>query len=166
MYTDHLFDSGQTSKISRGSIICFPHCIYTHSLATLLGTPCLYRIGRPFAFRTSLILLGIDSTRFWKHSSEILVHIDMIAASPWCESPVPPHPKGALLDWDLVTVEAIWVKWTHCHVIVMFKKPVWDDLSFVTWCIILLEVAVRRCVHCSHKGKDMVSNNTQVGCGV
>ncbi len=31
------------------------------------------------------------------------------AAHPWCESPVPPHPKGALLDWDLVTVEAIWV---------------------------------------------------------
>ncbi len=23
----------------------------------------------------------------------------------------------------------------------MFKKPVWDDLSFVTWCIILQEVA-------------------------
>ncbi len=23
----------------------------------------------------------------------------------------------------------------------MLKKPVWDDLSFVTWCIILLEVA-------------------------
>ncbi len=23
----------------------------------------------------------------------------------------------------------------------MFKKPVWEDLSFVTWCIILLEVA-------------------------
>ncbi len=29
----------------------------------------------------------------------------------------------------------------------MFKKPVWDDLSFVTWCIILLEVAIRRWVH-------------------
>ncbi len=43
----------------------------------------------------------------------------------------------------------------------MFKKPVWDDLSFVTWCIILLEVVIRRCVHCSHKGMDMVSNNTQ-----
>ncbi len=28
----------------------------------------------------------------------------------------PPHTKGALLDWDLVTVEAIWVKWTHCNV--------------------------------------------------
>ncbi len=49
--------------------------------------------------------------------------------------------------------------------IVMFKKPVWDDLSFVTWCIILLEVAIRRWVHCSHKGMDMVSNNTQVGKG-
>ncbi len=34
-----------------------------------------------------------------------------------------------------------------------------DDLSFVTWCIILLEVAIRRWVHCSHKGMDMVSNN-------
>ncbi len=41
----------------------------------------------------------------------------------------------------------------------MFKKPVWDDLSFVTWCIILLEVSIRRWVHCSHKGTDMVSNN-------
>ncbi len=42
----------------------------------------------------------------------------------------------------------------------MFNKPVGDDLSFVTWCIILLEVAIRRWVHCSHKGMDMVSNNT------
>ncbi len=48
----------------------------------------------------------------------------------------------------------------------MFKKPVRDDWSFVTWCIILLEVSLRRWVHCSHKGMDMVSNNTQVGCGV
>ncbi len=42
----------------------------------------------------------------------------------------------------------------------MFKKPVWDDLSFVTWCIILLEVH-QKMVHCSHKGMDM-DNNTQV----
>jgi len=28
-----------------------------------------------------------------------------------CKSPVPPHPKGALLP-----VETIWVYWTHCHV--------------------------------------------------
>ncbi len=44
----------------------------------------------------------------------------------------------------------------------MFKKPVWDDLSFMTWCIILLEVKK----HCSHKGMDMAKNNTQVACGV
>ncbi len=43
----------------------------------------------------------------------------------------------------------------------MFKKPVWDDLIFVTWCIILLEVH-QKMVHCSHKGMDMVSNNTQI----
>ncbi len=51
------------------------------------------------------------------------------------------------------------------ELIVMFKKPVWDDLSFVTCCIILLEVH-QKMVHCSHKGMDMVSNNTQVDCGV
>ncbi len=47
----------------------------------------------------------------------------------------------------------------------MFKKPVWDDLSFVTWCIILLEVH-QKMVHCGHKGMDMVSNNTQVDRGL
>lgn len=31
----------------------------------------------------------------------------------WCESPVPSHPKGALLNWE--TLELIWVQWTHCH---------------------------------------------------
>ncbi len=58
--------------------------IYIHSLATLLGTRCQYRFGPPFAFRTTLILHGIDSTRCWKHSSEFLVHIDMIASRSCC----------------------------------------------------------------------------------
>ncbi len=34
-----------------------------YSLATLLGTPCLYRVGPHVAFRTALILCGIDSSR-------------------------------------------------------------------------------------------------------
>ncbi len=38
----------------------------------------------PFAFRTALILRGIDSTMCWKHSSEILVHIDMITSRSCC----------------------------------------------------------------------------------
>jgi len=54
----------------------------------------------------------------------------------------------------------------YSELIVMFKKPVWDDMSFVTWCIILLEVAIRRWVHCGQIGMDMVSNNTQVGCSI
>ncbi len=56
-----------------------------------------------------------DFGLYWHDSITQLLQI-FLAAHPWCESPVPPHPKAALLDWDLVTVEAIWVKWTHCHV--------------------------------------------------
>ncbi len=80
IYSNHR--SAQTSFIDAwggGS-----NSIYTHSLATLLDTPCLYRVGPTFSFRTALILHGIDSTRYWKHSSEILVHIDMIASSSCC----------------------------------------------------------------------------------
>ncbi len=78
------------------------------------------------------------------------------------ESPVPPHPKGALLDWDLVTVEAIWVKWTHCHVQETSLRwfELCDMVHYPAGC------RHQKMVHCSHKGMDMVSNNTQVGCGV
>lgn len=37
-------------------------------------------------------------------------------------------------DWDLVTVE-------YRKLIVMFTKPVWGDLCFMTWSIILLKAA-------------------------
>ncbi len=54
------------------------------------------------------------------------------------------------------------VKWTRCHVQETSLR--WFDL-----CVMLHYPAgsiIRRWVHCSHKGMDMVSNNTQVGCGV
>ncbi len=40
--------------------------------------------GPPFAFRIASILHDIASTRFWKHSSVILVHIDTIASYSYC----------------------------------------------------------------------------------
>ncbi len=74
--------------------------------------------------------------------------------------PVPPHPKGALLDWDLMTVEAIWVKWTHCHVQETSLR--WFELCDMVH--YTAGSSIRRWVHCSHKRMDMVSNNTLVGC--
>lgn len=72
---------------------------------------------------------------------------------PWCDSPVPLHPKGALLEWNLVVMEAIWVQWTLRHVqetIVRILKP-----------CNMLDAVIRRWLQCGHKEMDMVSNNTQ-----
>ncbi len=38
----------------------------------------------PFCLQNCLIIRGIDSTRCWKHSSKILVHIDMISSRSCC----------------------------------------------------------------------------------
>lgn len=46
------------------------------------------------------------------------------------------------------------------------KKTICNDLSFVTWCTILLEAAVIRWVHSGHKGIDMVGKNTKLGCDI
>ncbi len=75
------------------------------------------------------------------------------------------HHIPKVLYW--IQIWWLWRPFEKSELIVMFKKPVWDDLSFVILsCIILLEVSIRRWVHCSHKGIYMVSNNTQVGCSV
>ena len=54
-----------------------------------------------------------DSGPYWHNG---MVAGDLSVAHPWCVSAAPPHPKGALLDWDLLTVEVIGVQWTHCNV--------------------------------------------------
>ncbi len=80
---------------------------------------------------------------------------------------LPFHQIPKVLYW--IKIWWLWRPFELSELIFMFKKPVWDDLSFVTWCIILLEVMLschQKMVHCSHKGMDMVSNNTQVDCGV
>ncbi len=59
--------------------------IYTHTLTGhFIRYILLVPVWTPFVFRTALILRGIDSTRCWKHSSEILVHIVMIASHSCC----------------------------------------------------------------------------------
>lgn len=51
-------------------------------------------------------------------------------------TPIALHPNGALLNWYLM----IWWRPSECsEITVIFKKPVWDDLSFVTWCFIPLK---------------------------
>ncbi len=47
-----------------------------------------------------------------------------------------------MLYW--IEIWWLWRPFEKSELIVMLKKPVWDDLSFVTWCIILLEVTIRR----------------------
>lgn len=89
-------------------------CYFIVSLFLYLSvTPCCCQVRPLFAFRTVLILCGTHSTRSWKLFLEILVHIDTIAPSSRCTSmiiiPVPPHAKGVLLNWDLLTTEAIYL---------------------------------------------------------
>ncbi len=100
-------------------IYIYIHTLTSHFIRYTLLVPdwilfCLQNCLNSSWHRFNKVLETVlrDFGPYWHHA----VAADLSAAHPWCESPVPPHPKGALLDWDLVTVEAIWVKWTNCHV--------------------------------------------------
>ncbi len=59
--------------------------IHTHTLTGHFIRYTLLVPGwTPFAFRIALIRRGIDSSRCWKHSSEILVHIGVIVSRSFC----------------------------------------------------------------------------------
>lgn len=49
------------------------------------------------------------------------------AAHPSGEPHVPPHSKGALWNWDLLTVENIWAQWTRCHVVWPLSSNLWHQ---------------------------------------
>lgn len=89
----------------------------------------------------------------------VLNAADLSAAQSGCQSPIPPHPKGDLSDSSPVTVE---VK----EFILISSGPVSNDCCFVTWHIILLNVAIIKRVNCGRKRMCMVSNNVQMGCGI
>lgn len=87
---------------------------------------------------TRYTLLVLGWTPFWLH-----IH----------------DPKGDLFNWDIVTVDAIY----DSELGVVFRKQVGDELSFVTWNVILVKVAIKRWVHYGHDRVDTVNDN-QVGC--
>lgn len=87
------------------------------------------------------------SILIWQHH---VVAVDLLAAHV-C-SLVLPHP----IDWYLV----MWGPLKNSELIFMFQKSVCDDLSFVNWCIILLEVTIGIWVYCGHRQMDMVKEAT------
>lgn len=102
-----------------------------------------------------------EFNRCWKHqrSSEIMVHIDTIAAADdllgahqWCKSLIPPHLKCALLAWNVVTMKVIWVQWTHYHV----QKQ--SEMIWALWHRVLSWWKQPSDNDSTHKGVDVFSN--------
>lgn len=92
---------------------------FKRQILSLIRYFLLLKTGLPFVFRTALVISGRGSVK----SSQILVHTHMIASHSCCI-----FVGGAkflihqyLLDWGVVTGG-------HCYLIVMLKRPVWDDL--------------------------------------
>ncbi len=109
---------------------------------------------------------GIDSTRCWKHSSEILVHIVMIASHSCCRFVV----CTSMMRISRSSTSqrcSIGLRSGDCggylsKVNSLSCSRNQSEMIWSLWrCIILLEVH-QKMVHCSHKEMDTVSNNTQV----
>lgn len=117
-----------------------------------------YTLSLPSFFMAQIQQVAVkhssrDSGPYWHDGITQLLQIRWLHVH---ESPVLSHPKGSIIDWKLVILEAIWAQWT-CRV-----QEVWDDLTFGTWRVILLEAAIRIWVHCGHKRMDMFCNINSV----
>ncbi len=146
--------------------------IYTHTLTGhFIRYTLLVPVWTPFAFRTALILRGTGSKRCWKHSSEILVHIDMIASHSCCR-----FVGCTTMMWisrsSTSHMCSIGLRSGDCggHLSKVNSLSCSRNQSEMIWALwhgaLSCWKYIRRWVHCSHKGMDMVSNNTQVDCGV
>lgn len=126
-------------------------------LATLLGT-----IARPsFSFRTAIILCGTDSTRCWKHSSDILVHFDTTVSHIYrrlfgCTSMMRFNHFPKVLCW--IVIWWLWGPFECSEFTGMFNH---FELMWFLWYDVL---------PCWRKppvdGYKWISNNTGVSCGV
>lgn len=87
------------------------------------------------------IFRGIDSTRCWKHSrswSDSITQLLQFCRLRIYNNYNNNNNKGALWDWDLVTVEAIGPPWTYCRICGTSLIRVLCDMR-----AILLEVGVQ-----------------------
>lgn len=107
---------------------------------------CIIQLASTTSISTALILYGIDSTRYRRHCSEIVVHVDMTSSHSFTDL-LPAHPQ--------CESDAIWVQWTHFHV----KKQQQTNKETVLNHFLLETVVIRRWM-------DMVSNKSHVSCGV
>ncbi len=80
-----------------------------------------------------------DFGPYWLDSITQLLQIHRLHIH---DANLPFHHIPKVLYW--IKTWWLWRPFEYTELIVMFKKPVWDDFSFVTWRIILLEVAIRR----------------------
>ena len=108
-------------------------------------------------------------TRCWKDSVPCrhycimqFLQICQLHAHSCCESVVLPHPKGVLLDSDLMTGKATEEHWTHYHVHETSSKRLLpcDMVHYHAGS------SHEKMVYCGHEGMHMGSNNTQIGCGI
>ncbi len=147
---------------------------HTHTHSTLIGHFIRYTLlvpgWTPFCLHNCLNSSWHRFNKVLKHSSEILIHIDMIVSRSCCRF----VGCTSMMRISLSTTSqrcSFGLSSGDCggHSSKVNSLSCSRNQSEMIWalwrCIILLEVAIRRWVHCSHKGMDIVSNNTQVGCG-
>lgn len=92
-------------------------------------------LGRAFVLKTASVL---HRTRFWRSSSGILVHVQFSVLLSYCSSSVLPHPKGVLVDSDLVTGRTV----KELEFSGTWKQS--ENFCFVTGCLIMLDITFRR----------------------
>lgn len=134
-----------------------------HLLATLLGTPhSCHQSCHNYLWHTFNKVL--------KYFSEVLVHIYTIASCRCCKfvslTSVMQSSLSTTYQRCFIGFGDCGRHWSPVNLWSYSRKPVWDDVSFVAWCVMLLEVAVRRWGQCGHKEMYMANNNTWVGCDI
>lgn len=131
---EHLYDAININ--THLSIKALQHClsfswlnhplhtkVITYNLKTLRSRSrceCYHFVPRAIWYRTfnhigqCQCILGVVPEQFLWSCCES--QLSWQRAHPCWESHLSLHPRGAVLEWDLGTVGAIWVQWTHWYI--------------------------------------------------